>query len=32
LRTTIVDADGKPVIFAVQETPDKVYDKVLASR
>ncbi|MGE0522856.1 MAG: hypothetical protein AB7O60_07435 [Variibacter sp.] len=32
LRTTIIDADGKPVTFSVQETPDKVYDKVLASR
>ena len=32
LRTTVVDTDGKPVVFAVQETPDKIYDKMLASR
>jgi hypothetical protein len=32
LRTTIADVDGKPVVFDVQEPPDKVYDKMLASR
>ncbi len=32
LRTTIAGKDGSPVEFAVQETPDKVYDKILASR
>jgi hypothetical protein len=32
LRTTLLDADGKPVEFAVQEPADRVYEKVLASR
>lgn len=32
LRTTVVDAEGKPVVLSVQETPDKIYDKMLASR
>lgn len=32
LRTTIVGKDGAPIEFAVQESPDKVYDKILASR
>ena len=32
LRTTILDKDGKPVDFAVQEPADKVYEKMLASR
>lgn len=32
LRTTIVDKEGKPVDFAVQEPADKVYEKMLASR
>ena len=32
LRTTITDADHRPVTFLVQETPDKIYDKMLASR
>ncbi|MEA2933484.1 MAG: hypothetical protein QOD74_130 [Variibacter sp.] len=31
VRTTLVK-DGGPVDFSVQESPDKVYDKVLASR
>ena len=32
LRTTLVDKDGTPVDFAVREPPDKVYEKMLASR
>jgi hypothetical protein len=32
LRTTLLDKDGKPVDFAVQEPADKVYEKVVASR
>ncbi len=32
LRTTLVDKDGNSVNFAVQEPPDKIYDKMLASR
>jgi hypothetical protein len=32
LRTMLTGADGKPVEYAVQEPPDKVYDKMLASR
>jgi len=32
LRTTLLDKDGKPVDFEVQEPADKVYDKMLASR
>ena len=31
LRTTLVDKDGKPVDFAVQEAAEKVYQKMLAS-
>ena len=31
LRTTLIDKDGKPVDFAVQEPAEKVYQKVLAS-
>lgn len=32
LRTTLIGTDGKPVEFTVQESPERVYDKVLASR
>ena len=32
LRTTLVDKSGSSVDFDVQESPDKVYDKMLASR
>ena len=32
LRTTLVDKEGTPVDVRVQETADKVYEKMLASR
>jgi hypothetical protein len=32
LRTTIFDKEGKPVELEVQESADKVYEKMLASR
>ena len=32
LRTTLIDKDGAPVDFAVQEPADTVYEKMLASR
>ena len=32
LRTTLVDKEGAPVDFRVQEGADKVYEKMLASR
>ena len=32
LRTTLVDREGTPVDVRVQETADKVYEKMLASR
>ena len=32
LRTTLVGKDGTPVDFTVQESADKVYDKMLATR
>jgi hypothetical protein len=32
LRTTLTNADGTAFEIAVQESPDKVYDKILASR
>jgi hypothetical protein len=32
LRTTLVDRDGSAVELIVQEPPDKIYEKMLASR
>jgi hypothetical protein len=32
LRTTLVGKDGTPIDFTVQESPDKVYEKMLATR
>jgi hypothetical protein len=32
LRTALVGKDGTPVDFTVQESPDKVYEKMLATR
>jgi hypothetical protein len=32
LRTTLVDKEGTPIDFMVQEPADKVYEKMLASR
>jgi hypothetical protein len=32
LRTTLVDKEGTPVEVRVQESADKVYEKMLASR
>jgi hypothetical protein len=32
LRTTLVDKEGRSVDLAVQESADKVYEKMLASR
>ena len=32
LRTTLTNRDGSPTEITVQESPDKVYDKILASR
>jgi hypothetical protein len=32
LRTTLIDKEGTPVEVRVQESADKIYEKMLASR